>query len=63
MVQLYILRFTCHYFEKKNIEILSLKIDFVLANSADSEEVQHSAAFHLGLHSLLMSFLYYVTMN
>ena len=29
---------------------LSLKIDFVLANSADPDEMQHSAAFHLDLH-------------
>ena len=30
--------------------ILSLKIDFVLANSADLDEIQYHAAFHLGLH-------------
>ena len=29
-----------------------MKIDFVLANSADPDEMQHSAAFHLGLHCL-----------
>ena len=28
-----------------------MKIDFVLANSADPDEMQHSAAFRLGLHS------------
>ena len=28
---------------------LSLQIDFVLANSADPDEMQHSAAFHLDL--------------
>ena len=27
-----------------------LKIDFVLANSADPDEMPHHAAFHLGLH-------------
>ena len=32
--------------------IFSLKIDFVLANSADSYEMQHYAAFHLDLHCL-----------
>ena len=37
----------------KNIVFLSLKIDFVLANSADPDEMQPSAAFHLGLHFLL----------
>ena len=36
----------------KNIEFLSLKIDFVLANSADPDEMPHYAAFHLGLHCL-----------
>ena len=34
----------------KNIVYLSLKIDFVLANSADPGEMPHYAAFHLGLH-------------
>ena len=33
---------------------LSLKIDFVLANSADSDEMQHYVAFYLGLHCLPM---------
>ena len=28
----------------------SLKIDFVLPNSADPDEMPHYAAFHLGLH-------------
>ena len=37
----------------KNIAFLSLKIDFVFANSADPDEMQHYAAFHLGLHCLL----------
>ena len=30
---------------KKNV-FLSLKIDFVLANSADPDEMPHDAAFH-----------------
>ena len=34
----------------KNIAFLSLKIDFVSANSAEPDEMQHYAAFHLGLH-------------
>ena len=34
---------------KKNIVFLFLKIDFVLANSADSDEISHYVAFHLGL--------------
>ena len=33
----------------KNIVFLSLKIDFVLANSEDPNEMLHHAAFHLGL--------------
>ena len=32
---------------------LSLKINFILANSADPDERLHYAAFHLGLHCLL----------
>ena len=34
----------------KNITFLSLKIYFVLANSADPDKMPHYAAFHLGLH-------------
>ena len=33
---------------QKNIVFLSLKIDFVLANSADPDEMLCFAAFHLG---------------
>ena len=33
-------------------KILSSKIDFVLSNSADSDEMPSYAAFHLGLHCL-----------
>ena len=35
-----------------NIVFLYLKIDFVLPNSADPDEMPHYAAFHLGLHCL-----------
>ena len=31
---------------------LSVKIDFVLSNSADLDEMAHCAAFHLGHHRL-----------
>ena len=31
---------------------LSLKIVLILANNADPDEMQHYAAFHLGLHCL-----------
>ena len=31
---------------------LSLKMDFVLANSAEPDKMQHYVAFHLGLHCL-----------
>ena len=34
---------------QKNIVLNSLKIDIVLANSADPDEMPHYAAFHLGL--------------
>ena len=37
----------------KNILFLSLKIDFILANSADPDEMPPYAAFHLGLYCLL----------
>ena len=33
----------------KNIVFLSLKVDFVLTNSADPDEMPHYAAFQLGL--------------
>ena len=32
---------------------LSLKVVLILANSADSDEMQHCAAFNLGLHCFL----------
>ena len=37
---------------KNDILFLSLKIIFVLTNSADPDEMLHYAAFHLGLHCL-----------
>ena len=49
-VPLYILRghrFNSHRY----IVFLSLKIDFVLANSVD-DKMLHKMAFHLGLHCL-----------
>ena len=37
----------------KNISyFLSLKIDFVLINSADSDKMLHDVAFHLGFRCL-----------
>ena len=36
----------------KNIIFFSLKIDFVLANSADPDEMSLHVAIHLGLHCL-----------
>ena len=42
-------------YEKKytcSIFFLYLKIVFIIANSADPDEMQHDAAFHLGLHCL-----------
>ena len=36
----------------KNIMFLSLKIDFVIANSADPNEMPPYAAFHLDIHCL-----------
>ena len=37
---------------KKNVFLSALKIDFVLLNNADTDELQHYVAFHLGLHCL-----------
>ena len=37
---------------KKNIVLLCLKIFFTFINSVDHDEMQHYAAFHLGLHCL-----------
>ena len=39
-------------FQKQNIIFLSLKIDFVSANSTDPDEMSLYVAFHLGLHCL-----------
>ena len=36
----------------KNILFFSLKVDFVLANSADPDEMPHYVAFHLSFHCL-----------
>ena len=36
----------------KNILALSLKIDFVLANSTYPDEMPHDVAFYLGQHCL-----------
>ena len=38
----------------KKIIFLSVKINSVLTNSADPDEMQHCVAFHLGLHCLPM---------
>ena len=48
--KLHILRVTAYNFLKN--AFLSLKINFVLENSADPDEMPHYAAFHLGLHCL-----------
>ena len=39
-------------FSQKKYGISSLKLDFVLANSADPDEMPLYAAFHLGLQCL-----------
>ena len=36
----------------KNGVFLPLEIVLILANSEDPDEMQHNAAFHLGLHCL-----------
>ena len=41
-----------HVIILKKYIFLSLKIDFVLANGSDPDEIPHDAAFHLGLHCL-----------
>ena len=47
-----LVRIVPHVIISKNIVFLSLKIDVALTNSADSNEMPHNAAFHLGLHCL-----------
>ena len=37
---------------KQNVVFQSLKIDFVLANSVNPDEMTHYATFHLGFHCL-----------
>ena len=37
---------------QKKLVIFCLKIFFTFTNSVDSDEMQHYAAFHLGLHCL-----------
>ena len=49
---MYLLRGQRLYFPKSVVSLFFLKIDFVLANSADPDEMPHYAAFHLGLHCL-----------
>ena len=49
---LYILRDDRLQFSKKKIIFFSLKIYFILANSADPDEMPHNVAFHLGHHCL-----------
>ena len=42
----------CQALIRKNIIFVYLKIFFTFTNSIDPEEMQHNAAFLLGLHSL-----------
>ena len=42
---------TGYNFQNNNLS-LSLKIDFVLANSADPDEIPHYAAIHMGISCL-----------
>ena len=47
-----------HHCLTKYLLFMSLKIVFILANSADSDEMPHYAAFHLGLHCLTKYLLF-----
>ena len=49
--QLHTLRVTGRSFLNHG-KFLSMKAVFILANSADLDEMQHNAAFHLGIHFL-----------
>ena len=40
------------YLKGSQVVFLCLKAILILANSADPDEMQHYAAFHLGLHCL-----------
>ena len=46
------LRGQVHYFLKYNDVFMFLNVVLTLANSTDPDEMQHYAAFHLGLHCL-----------
>ena len=41
-----------HVVDSNHNVFLSLKVVFIIANSADFDEMQHHAAFHRGLHCL-----------
>ena len=47
-----------HRYNFLNYDVFrSLKVVLILANSADPDEMQHYAAFHLGLHCWLVGFV------
>ena len=51
----YLYKLLAYFFldqSNQKIACLSRKIDFVLSNSADPDEMPHYAAFHLCLHFL-----------
>ena len=50
---LYIYQGVTGYNFQIKIVFLSLKMDFVKANSTDPDEMQHHVAFHQDLHCLL----------
>ena len=40
------------YFKRLHDVFLPLKVVLILSNSVDTDEIQHYASFHLGLHCL-----------
>ena len=60
--QLYILRVRAFNFPNHFVFLL-LKTDFVLANSADPDEMSRSAAFDLGLHACKSACLGYSSLQ
>ena len=52
-----------HCAPKINYVLQSLNIVIILTNSAGPDEMQHNAAFHLGLHCLPKGFPVYKGLN
>ena len=52
MIQYIVHIWGCQFINLKNVLLFCLKIFITFTNSVDPDEMQHYAAFHLGLHCL-----------